>query len=62
MRYFIDLAVYNKLDLHAFWQMEFGLDAWSELQANADMHCERMFALIEEYHFSIKYCRCRSKK
>ena len=52
MRYFIDLAVYNKLDLHAFWQMEFGLDAWSELQANADMHCERMFALIEEHNFS----------
>jgi len=42
MRYFIDLAVYNKLDLHAFSQMEFGLDAWSELQANADMHCERL--------------------
>ena len=30
MRYFIDFAVYNKLDLHAFWQMELGLDAWSE--------------------------------
>jgi hypothetical protein len=31
--------------------MEFGLDALSELQANADMRCERMFALIEENHF-----------
>ena len=39
MRYFIDLAVYNKLDLHAFWQMEFDRDVSILPLKDAELRC-----------------------